>query len=897
MNTIYKYLLGLAILISTATTGQAQQFEYAWKIGAHGGIANYYGDLSHQFFDVHHQLKKPLKSLDFIAYGLSVEHHLSSTFGLRLMATKSQIAANDRTYAKHDYYDRALNVETNIWDAAVLLHFYTDNGWLFGTSAVVSPYLMVGFGASHYTTFADLYTKQGQRYHYWSDNTIRDIAENSPATIQSQILEQDGGYETRLQRLNTEGVDYNNWTWNIPFGLGLKIRFSPRWHLHLEALIKYTGTDYLDDVKGDYLSSYSSTEQAYAANPSNRADQQRGYNPKSNDWYSFLGLSVHYSFGWKAKNFKAPIIYTTPSNTVGLDSKGNTVDTSSFQPDFATTKTTDKLVVDKNTTTIDSLLTKEEKDSNKLVSISTDSTTIADTLLAEEEQQDSSFIFMENNWGDDLVRTNSLDSTQETVLGTLNTINSEYNDLLNSLGNSSSPEQQDLNALQFQYLNDKLAEVNLKLLENKLQAQIDKEQLRNDFNQQLFQTAMGYQNEINRLQWLFLLNNKSLDSAGQAALIKNVINVNKKDSLATAQKDSIQKNSIDSIALTELKSALDSTLIIDSTLLDSMVTIDSALLDSITKPRVSKSQLLSIEQRLSNIEALLKNNPQDSALKGSWTEMDEIFQRFKQGVRTKQTSVATDTVSLQMEAKLSKLQSKIKILEQELTENKQDSSSNSSATAVPIDKEKERLLEEMESLKNELNDIENIRKEEQDNNSKTTQQEFLKTIQNQKQTIKDLEAEVNLLKEGYQQQVLKDGRKKDKQQLDMEALLQKEQDELKNMPALEIEKIKMGNHITKIYFANGATQLGLQGKETLNTLINYIQKYPNIQLKISGFASKSGNATTNLILSKQRALSVTKYLIAQGIVPSRTVMDYFGEDKSQTDAETERKVEIQLFIK
>lgn len=862
---------------------QAQQFEYAWKIGKHGGIANYYGDLSHQWFDVHHKLKKPLKNLDFVAYGLSVEHHLSSTFGIRLMATKSQLAANDRTYPKHDYYDRALNVETNIWDGNLMLSFYTDNGWLLGKSAVISPYLMLGFGLSYYTTFADLYNEQGQRYYYWSDNTIRDIDENSPMATQAQILEQDGDYETPLQKLNTEGVNYNNWTWHLPFGLGLKIRFSPRWHLHLEALLKYTGTDYLDDVKGDYLSSYNSTEQAYAANPSNRADQQRGYSPKTNDWYSFLGLSLHYSFGWKAQKFNAPFIYTTPSSAILMDNKGNIIDTSSFQPNLANTNMLPSLTIDSSWTMDTLFLADSSLQINKTLTLDT---------VATKEVQDSTFIFLENNWGEDLTTTIALDSSQEAVLGSLNNINNEYTDLLNSLSTTSnSPEQQDLNNLQFQYLNDKLAEVNLKLLENKLEAQLDKEQLRNDFNLQLLKTTMDYQKEINRLQWLFLLTNKAVDSAGQAAMIKNIIkidNSNKKDSLAKLQKDSTLNNNLDSLDLSKLKSSL-----------DSVVVMDSILLDSIAKPRVSKAQLLNIEQRLSNIEALLKKNPQDSVLKGSWTEMNQIFSRFKKGVRSTKTSLPQDTVSQQMETKLAKLQSKIKVFEQELAENEQNRStstpSKTTSTTV-VDKEKERLILEIESLKGELNDIESIRKEEQDKNTKVRQQEYLNTIQNQKKQIQNLEAEVDMLKESYQKQLLKDGRKKNEQQLDMKALLEKEREELKNIPKQDIEKIKMGNHITKVYFANAATTVSLQGKETLNTLINYIQKHPNIQLKISGFASVSGNSANNLALSKQRALSVTKYLIAQGIVPSRITMDYFGEDKSQNNAETERKVEIQLFI-
>ena len=44
----------------------------------------------------------------------------------------------------------------------------------------MEPYITVGFESVEFLTKTDLYDSQGRAYNYWSDGTIRDIAENAP---------------------------------------------------------------------------------------------------------------------------------------------------------------------------------------------------------------------------------------------------------------------------------------------------------------------------------------------------------------------------------------------------------------------------------------------------------------------------------------------------------------------------------------------------------------------------------------------------------------------------------------------------------------------------------------------------------------------------------------------
>lgn len=327
-----KYLTLLCGIFMCLPFSQAQQHQYSWKIGVHGGFATYYGDLTHQFFEVHHKMKAPFQNLDFWAYGLSLEYHFSKTFGIRLLGLKSQIVGNDRNVVNGANFNRALNVQTDLVDVSLLGAIYLDNGLIFGHKAVISPYFLIGGGLTYFDAKADLLAGDGNRYYYWSDRTIRNIDETAANASQAVVIEQDGKYETSLAAIKTEGFHYLPITWHVAAGVGLKFRLSKRFHLHLEAIMRYTGTDYLDDLSGDYLPYYTDNFQGYAANPSNDNRPQRGNSPEMNDWTGAITLSLHYSFGQKTYDIRPSIIYT-PILLVADSVKKDTVVLSENQKD------------------------------------------------------------------------------------------------------------------------------------------------------------------------------------------------------------------------------------------------------------------------------------------------------------------------------------------------------------------------------------------------------------------------------------------------------------------------------------------------------------------------------------------------------------------------------------
>jgi hypothetical protein len=125
-----------------------------------------------------------------------------------------------------------------------------------------------------------------------------------------------------LQPLGTEGQEtttypdrkaYSLTTASIPFGLGVKLNISKTFSVGLEWGMRYTFTDYLDDVSGTYADPrvVGAEGGPIAEELANRSNlpletlegRQRG-NAKTNDWYSFALIT--FSMNLKARPAKCP---------------------------------------------------------------------------------------------------------------------------------------------------------------------------------------------------------------------------------------------------------------------------------------------------------------------------------------------------------------------------------------------------------------------------------------------------------------------------------------------------------------------------------------------------------------------------------------------------------------
>ena len=83
----------------------------------------------------------------------------------------------------------------------------------------------------------------------------------------------------------------------------------------------------------------------------------------------------------------------------------------------------------------------------------------------------------------------------------------------------------------------------------------------------------------------------------------------------------------------------------------------------------------------------------------------------------------------------------------------------------------------------------------------------------------------------------------------------------------------------------------------LSETINLLKEYGQLDVSIVGYTSATGSPVYNQTLSQNRAENAKKYLIQQGIHPSRIFTQYHGIDYQATDPAKARRVELVTMIR
>jgi outer membrane protein OmpA-like peptidoglycan-associated protein len=110
----------------------------------------------------------------------------------------------------------------------------------------------------------------------------------------------------------------------------------------------------------------------------------------------------------------------------------------------------------------------------------------------------------------------------------------------------------------------------------------------------------------------------------------------------------------------------------------------------------------------------------------------------------------------------------------------------------------------------------------------------------------------------------------------------------------DLDKVLLTKAV-KIYFDAGKSDLKAQYNAELDNMLAVLNKYPDVGIEISGFASAEGSEETNRELSNKRAITVLDYINHKGIVRRRIVAKGYGASKDQASNKEEgRRVEAKL---
>jgi len=176
-------------------------------------------------------------------YSLTLEQRIGKAFGVSINGIYGKLADSEMG-AK-----RNLNFESKVIQADLNFVIHLDNDFILKRTSIFAPYLYAGFGYMKFDSYGDLTDKNGVKYNYWTDGTIRDLKDS---TNGANIIQRDYTYETKLN----DSAKYTNSTFAIPVGLGVNLKIVDNLFINLGATYYMTMTDWIDNFKSGKNDSY-----------------------------------------------------------------------------------------------------------------------------------------------------------------------------------------------------------------------------------------------------------------------------------------------------------------------------------------------------------------------------------------------------------------------------------------------------------------------------------------------------------------------------------------------------------------------------------------------------------------------------------------------------------------
>ncbi|MGE0077725.1 MAG: OmpA family protein [Bacteroidales bacterium] len=120
---------------------------------------------------------------------------------------------------------------------------------------------------------------------------------------------------------------------------------------------------------------------------------------------------------------------------------------------------------------------------------------------------------------------------------------------------------------------------------------------------------------------------------------------------------------------------------------------------------------------------------------------------------------------------------------------------------------------------------------------------------------------------------------------------------------VDLTKVKKGTKIPKnfyvtpievgqtvnidfIYFETGKSKLKPVSFRSLNSLVEFLNEYPNVMVEIGGHTDNVGSVTVNQRISEQRAKSVAEYVISMGVPANRITSKGYSSKKPKVSNAT-----------
>ena len=883
-NILQQLFSALALVLLCQSHVIGQQSKYNWKISTSGGIYSYYGDLTDKFrlIQPNPRTIKPIDNINLESYGWSVERSLGAAWSVGLSFNKGVFIANDRAIdwggnlrTDNKYFARSLNAKTKLKNYNLFFAYYLERRDLMGKKATLVPYAKFGSGLTAFSVYGDLFTNE-QRYHYWPDGTIRDAEPGSP---NSNIISQDGIFETNLTQLQTEGKKYKTHVFTPSLGLGLKFRISQKLNLNLEYGLFLTQTDYLDDVAGEYPSNYTSELQRYASNPANSTDAARGNPDGKNDLFTFASLSLQYSFNKKPTAFQAPAIYIGPLFFQIADSSNQAE--KAIETNHTATKNTPPKKTPIVLSEIDTSIEISNADTNLIVlriirkldsqPVAKDTNIVEIEVEVERVSKDDSTVTIEKK---ELIIETKKDSILTDTIIMLNTEKT----IIDSAGQTERELEEDL------LLADSI----------NVEPALDSIQLK-DTTVQL--PAQPIPDTLARI-----------DSSRANSLII--------DSVDLKVKEPKKKVEIQKIEASENPPATD-------TLRKKTETPVNTKKEEINSDKYTSGLLKEIDELKKEVQAMKASITGLEQVKELVAEDRQTLQRIELQLKELE-AFSKSPQNEKMNRELEQLKAEVKTLQDEIgfiaakNEAKSIEQTEPSQPVNPLADSINTLSANVAAMQARLDSLRSNNFKETDQKIKTdsfeilanrlqTKLDSLLKIQKQKE-IEEAEKKAQELKQQEEQKRKKEikriqeeaaakQRKLEEEKRILEtALKEKEEKEKEREKYLKLEKISKDFGVKSVYFDKSSDELPAQQREVIASASKLLLVHPELKVQVQGFADPSGPKEANLQLAQKRASTVVESIKHFGISEDRIIFLGGNIDYNAVKPELGRRVEISLVL-
>ena len=222
--------------IDTSALSEKPPLEFVFKptIGLGVGMFTFMGDVSDNHKGFHPEVSR-------IGYELRVNNKLTDYLDLGFYILWGKVSSNERSLTRN------LNFESRIRTGGATLSYNFHH--ILPLKRIIEPYVFTGFESFEFLSKTDLYDRYGNLYHYWSDGSIRNMAENDPNAINAVQIYRDYTYESDLREQNLDGFGkYRERSWSVPVGVGFQFLMGERLRFRMGTSMHLTFTDLVDNV-------------------------------------------------------------------------------------------------------------------------------------------------------------------------------------------------------------------------------------------------------------------------------------------------------------------------------------------------------------------------------------------------------------------------------------------------------------------------------------------------------------------------------------------------------------------------------------------------------------------------------------------------------------------------